>query len=287
MGRRKRSTLLLVEALLVLTFGLAGSVRAAPISQHVGSNDPLTEGFGLWPFNGGIATAAIPDDGGEQAWQISSTGGVPQAIYIQLGGTGPYLGSSGLTQPQIDDIYANGFILSLRARVVSGPIYDEMGSQQVSAGISVAGFATSRFDIGLGTDGLGNTVVVLPQLIAFVGGSFQHDPFGATLLVPGNDYHLYQLSYDPTSSTATLLIDGVVRKTGYSGSAVSGGVVENNFGLGFGVVNLATGNFAEAALESGQIPPGLPALEFPAVMLLGAALLVASIAVLRSAHRAA
>jgi hypothetical protein len=259
MGHRKR-TLLSVEVALVLTIGLAGSVYAAPISQHVGSSDPLTEGFGFWPFNGGITTAAIPNDLGEPAWQIASTSGDQQALYIQLGGTGPYLGSSGLTQAEIDDINANGFILSMRARVVSGPAYDVNGSQQVSADIGVAGFSGVRFDIALGTDGLGNTVVVVPQLINFVGSSFEHDPFGSTFLVPGNGYHLYQLSYDPIALTATLLIDGVVKVTGYPGTAVSGSVVENNFGLAFGALNLATANFAEATLESGQIVPPVPLL---------------------------
>ncbi len=283
MGHRKR-TLLSVEVALVLTLGLAGSVYAAPISQHVGSSDPLTEGFGFWPFNGGVATAAIPNDGGVPACQIASTGGSPQAIYIQLGGTGPYLGSSGLTDAQIADIIANGFILSMRARVVSGPTYDVNGSQQVSAAIAVAGFSGVRFDISLGTDGLGNTVVLVPQTITFVGGFFKNDPFGSTFLVPGNGYHLYQLSYDPISLTATLLIDGVVMTTGYAGSTVSGGVVANNFGLGFGAVNLATANFAMAKLESGQIVP-VPALGSAGFIVLGAALLAAGVAVLTSAKR--
>ena len=252
MRRNNRPTLFSVTG-LVLTFGLAGSVHAALITQHLGSNDPLTEGFGFWPFNGGVATAAIPNDDGEQAWQIASTGGDQQAAYIQLGGTGPYLGGSGLTQPQIDDIIANGFTLSLRARVVSGPIYDESGSQQVSGGISVAGFSGSRFDLALGRDGLGITIVVVPQSVTFVSPSFEHDPFGSTFLVQGNGYRLYQLSYDPVSLTASLLIDGVVMLTGYPGSVVSGGVVANNFGLGFGALNLGTVNIAEATLESGEI----------------------------------
>ncbi len=239
---------------LVLVLGFAGTAPAATIAQHGGSASPLTEGFGFWPFNGALSVQAIPDDGGTPAWQISSTGGVQQALYIQLGGIGPYLGGSGLTQAEIDEINAIGFTLSLVARVVTGPVYEEAGSQKTSGGISVAGFTNSRFDIGLGTDGAGNTIVVVPQLISFDGSSFASAPFGSVFLVPGNDYHLYQLSYDPIAGTATLLIDGVVKATGYGGAAISGGVVDNNYGLGFGSVNLATANFAMATLESGQLP---------------------------------
>ncbi len=287
MERRTRSTLSLTSAVLVMKLGLAGSIHAANIIQHVGSNDPLTEGFGFWPFNGGISTLALPNDNKERAWQIVNTGASPaaQAFYMQLGGTGPFLGGSGLTQAEIDDIVVNGFILSLRARVVSGPVYDEGGSQQVSVGISVAGFSGFRFDIGLGTDGLGNTIVVIPQLITLVGGTFEHDPFGATFLVAGNDYHPYQLSYNPASLEAVLLIDGVVKATGYPGSAVAGGVVLNNFGLVFGSANLATANFAVAKLESGQIVTTVPALGSAGFIVLGAALLAVGVAAFRSAKR--
>ena len=275
----------LTSAVLVMTIGLEVSIPAATITQHLGSSDPLTEGFGFWPFNGGISTLALPNDNGEQAWQIANTGGSAQAVYIQLGGTGPYLGGSGLTQAEIDDINANGFILSLRARVVSGPVYDENGSQQLSGGIAVAGFSGLRFDIGLGFDGMGNTIVVIPQLITVVGGHFQSDPFGSTFLVAGSDYHLYQLSYDPASSEAVLLIDGVVRAAGYPGSTAAGGAVANNFGLGFGSVNLATANFAMAKLESGQIVTTVPALGSAGFIVLGAALLAVGVAAFRSAKR--
>ena len=120
-------------------------------------------GFDFWPNNGSLVTMPLADDNGWAAWQIANTGAPAQAVYIQAGGIGPWLpGGSGLTQAQIDDILANGFVLSLRARVVGGPVYEESGTQLASLDIVVAGFANVRFDIALGLDGLGNTVVVLP-----------------------------------------------------------------------------------------------------------------------------
>jgi hypothetical protein len=256
MSHQQRSVRAIPGIGLAMALLWAGSIQAAPIFEHAGSADPLTEGFGYWPWNGGISTASIPDDAGEQAWQVTSTSSPAQAVYIQLGGTGPYLGGSGLTQDQVDAINADGFVLSMRARVISGPVYDVDGSQHVCGSISVAGFSGFRFDIALGSDGSGNTVVVTPELVQQVGSHFSYHPFGSAILVPGNGYHLYQLSYDPLSTQADLWIDGELVASGYQGSAVSGGAVANNYGLGFGALNLATINFAEARLESGQLAGG-------------------------------
>jgi len=245
----------LIGAVLLTTFSLFGQAQAAVISAHIGNNDPLTENFGLWPFNGGVTTTSLADDNGYASWQIANFGSPQQAVYNQLGGTGSWQsGGSGLTQQHIDDIQNNGFIMSLQARVIDGPIYDQQGNQQVGAVISVAGFSSVRFDIGLGSDGLGNTLVVVPDLVNEVGGStFSYSPFGSPILVTGNDYHLYQLSYDPTSLTASLFIDGNLQATGYAGSAASGGAQSNNYGLAFASLNNATANFALAQLESGQL----------------------------------
>ena len=53
---------------------------------HQGAVAPTTEDFGFWPYNGGISTAALPNDGGVAAWQVTNTGGNAQAMYGQLGG---------------------------------------------------------------------------------------------------------------------------------------------------------------------------------------------------------
>ena len=243
-------------ALVLLSTSGPRRAWADVIIYHQGDTDPATENFGLWPFNGEMATAPLADDNGQAAWQIANSGSSDQqALYSQKGGTGPfYPDGSGLTQQQIDDINGRGFIMSLRARIVQGPTYDRNGTQEVSAFVSVAGFHEFlRFDIALASDGQGNTLVILPSTITFNGAFFSYTPFGSPLLLTGMDYHLYQLSYDPVTETAGLFVDGVLQVTGYPGSRISGGATANNFGLAFGSLNNATANFALAGLDSDQL----------------------------------
>ena len=151
--------------------------------------------------------------------QIENTSNPQQAVYVQVGGTGPWLGGSGLTQQEINDIQVHGFVMSLRARIIQGPTYDTNSTSLVSGGIAVAGFSGFRFDIALGTDGLGNTQVILPSAVMQLSSAFSYPPFTMPLVVPGNDYHLYQLSYDPVSMTASLFVDGVLSATGFPGAS--------------------------------------------------------------------
>jgi hypothetical protein len=243
---------------LLLIFGLPELGRADIVISAAGDTNPTTENFGLWPFNGGIATAALPNDLGVAAWQIKSEGSSDeQAVYNQLGGTGPFdAGGSGLTQQETNEINAQGFVMSLDARVVSGPIFDPSGSGLFSIVSTLTGISGRRFDIDLGLNASGNTVVDLANTVSFNGGSFfSSTPFGSPVTISGNGYHLYQLSYDPLTATATLFVDGVEEISGYAGAAVSGGAVANNYGLAFGSVDDATGNFARVELDLGQFSP--------------------------------
>jgi len=244
-----RRTVATLSALVLI----AASTSAQVISQYVASADPTTEGFGLWPFNGGTATTPLPNDQGVVAFQIQNTGvNNEQAYYEMIGGTGPYNAQgSGLTTVQASEISTQGFTLSLGARIVQGPALGSNGLFSVNA--TVAGFDGFRYDIDLGTDGNSNTTVVLPSQTTFSGGLFGGTSTVAPLVLIGTVYHLYQLSYNPTSGTATLYIDGIARENGYGGSGVSGGATANNYGLAFGVVNNATGNFANVELAIGQL----------------------------------
>jgi hypothetical protein len=244
-----------IAVAMVITLGLAWEAKAGPIIIHQGDVDPTTENFGLWPYNEGITTAPLANDLGLAAWQIANTGSTnEQAFYNQLGGTGPFdPGGSGLTQAEIDAINAQGFTMSLEARIVQGPTYDPSGTGIFSVDITVAGFNGSRYDIELGSDGKGNTLVILPSATSFDGTHFSSTPFGSPLSITGNGYHLYQLSYDPTTSQAALFVDGVERVGDYLGTTVSGGATANNYGLTFGTVNDATGNFALASLSVGKL----------------------------------
>ena len=176
-----------LAALVLILGGLAGQAKADVIIRHQGNADPTTENFGLFPFNNGIATAPLANDNGVAAWQIANTGSsFEQAFYNLLGGTGPFdPGGSGLTPQEINAINANGFVMSLRARIVQGPTYDPTSTGLFSVDITVAGFNGSRYDIQLGNDGNGNTLVVLPSTTSSDGVHFSSTPFGSPLLVPG------------------------------------------------------------------------------------------------------
>jgi hypothetical protein len=241
---------------LVLILGLPELGRASIIVSQTGDANPTTENFGLWPFNNGVVTAALPNDLGVAAWQIKNTGSTDeQAVYNQLGGTGPFdAGGSGLTQQQINEINTQGFVMSLDARVIAGPTFDASGSGLFSVAGSVTGLGGRRFDIDLGLDASGDTIVDLANAVSFNGGTvFSSTPFGSPVTIPGNEYHLYQLSYNPITATATLFVDGVEKVSGYAGAAISGGATANNYGLAFGAVDDATGNFARVELDSGQL----------------------------------
>lgn len=234
---------------------LAAPASAQVIADYAADADPTTEGFGIWPTNGGISTNGLADDQGMVAFQIQNTGASDeQAYYTMLGGTGPFgsMGEgSGLTSEQASEISTQGFTLSLEARVVQGPVLDTNGL--FSANATVAGFDGYRYDIDLGTNANGDTTVVLPEETSFNNNQFTITTTNAPVVVAGSGYHLYQLSYNPASGVATLFIDGIAREFGYPGSAVAGGATAENYGLAFGVVNNAIGNFANVQLAVGQI----------------------------------
>jgi hypothetical protein len=264
LGSRASSSIVFIAMIAYAFAAYPQMSRSAEIATHQGSSNPLSEGFGYWPYNGNISSAPLADDMGMPAWEVLNGGpsGNEQAAYQQLGGNGPYGG--GLTAAQAADISAHGFVMSLRARVVSGPTYSSTSSPQylVSGGSSVAGFNGYRYDIALANDGSGNTLVILPTLVGF-NGQFSYTPYqapqspdcssGATYCVSGAGYHLYQLSYDPQSGTASLYVDGSEVLTGYAGSAVSGGATANNYGLVFAALNDAEINFNYVDLQSGEL----------------------------------
>ncbi len=259
---RVRNRIFFLAVAVLVLLNLAGMASASSIISHTGANDPVTENFERWPWSGGMAVGPVLDDNGRAAWQVTDTGFPQQAIYNQQ--TLP--GGGALNQEQIIDINTNGFVLSLEARIVQGPEYDVNGSQQPSAAIVASWFPGTRFDIALGLDESGNTLVILPDFIYMEGGgtSIGYNSHNTPLVIPGNDYHLYQLSYDPASRSASFFLDGVFQLTGYMGASPGAGIVTGNLGLAFGSLNSGSTNFSLAELETGQ----LSAVPEPSTMLL-------------------
>jgi hypothetical protein len=236
----------------VLLLGGAGRAKADLIASHQGATDPTTEGFGLWPFNGGISTSAISNDMGLPAWSITSTPpGSQQAAY-----------NATLSAAQESALLTQGFTVSLEARAVSGAVYSTPTNEPTAA--TILGLSTVRYDLELGLDANGNTIAILANSVGLNGDGSFNIP-GASVTVSGNGYHLYQLAYNPVSQTADLFIDGVDRIQGYQGHS------EGNLfaGFYFGALDHGTANFNLAQLETGLDIVG--AVPEPSTMFLGGA----------------
>jgi hypothetical protein len=136
-----------------------------------------------------------------------------------------------------------GFTMSLEARAVSGAVYSSPSNEPIVA--AIVGLSNDRYDLELGLNASGNTVAVLGSVVTLNGDGSFNIP-GASVTLPGNGYHLYQLAFNPTTQKADLFIDGVDRIQGYAGHP------DNAFiGFYFGALDQGTGNFNLARLETG------------------------------------
>jgi hypothetical protein len=235
----RTSTALIIIASLLMA-GLAGRARADVIGLHSGMTDPLTEGFSTVSFGASSTAGPISNDLGKPAWSIAGTAQSSQFGYM----------SGALTATQQAEVAATGFTLTMVARVVQGlaPAYDS--TSHVVIGGADLDTGVKRFEVDLSLDSQGNTVAVLPTSIDNGGPGFSIRAPGANYTVTGNDWHTYQLVYNPTTQLADLFIDGVDQISGYAGhtsfvenrglvwSANSGGQGDFNF------VNAETGTLS-------------------------------------------
>jgi hypothetical protein len=234
-----------VVGLCLVVFGSECPVQAGSlIVEHIGNNDPLSEGLSLWKFDGGISASQVTNDMGYNAWSVSSVAPfnpVAQAAYT----SGP------LTSAQLAEIGSQGFTMSLLARVVSGPTFDNSTTGLASGGATLA-LGGVRFDLDLGLNSQGDTVAVLAsslvlnqdRTISSYGDSY-------TLTGSGSSYHLFQLYENPTTGTADLYVDGVLSLSDYSGT----GINALNYGLVFGAVNGGDVNFSLVSVVAGNAIP--------------------------------
>jgi len=225
--------------LCLAVFFLSIPARAGEvIAQHQGSNSPLSEGFSLYPSNGGLSAVAVTNDMGLNAWSVTSTPPPDfQAIYE----------SGALTSSQLAAVDSQGFTMTMIARVVSGPVFNSTTALDSAA--SAFFFGTRRFDIELGLNSQGDTVAVLSNTVTLNGdGTFSTPGATFTLTGSGSTYHSFQLYENPTSNTADLYVDGVLRLTGYAGNDRTFGAsglffgAENQGETNFNFVNVVTGN---------------------------------------------
>lgn len=236
---------------------LAASVTTAQASalNHIGSANPVTEGFAIVSCCGGSSTAPVFNDLGHDAWSITSG---------SLGSQYGYL-SGALSTEQRADFASNGAVLSFEARVLQGlaPAFDFVNHVFIASASLDTGI--TRFELLLGLDGNGDTVAGLstsldnggPGNVGY-GGAIRGFGPSFTLSGSGSSYHNYQLIFEPGLQVANLFIDGVERIQNYAGDPFWA----QNLGLrlGFSSFSGGQGNFANVQLISLQAVPILPSL---------------------------
>ncbi|MBY0399071.1 hypothetical protein K2X89_02170 [Myxococcota bacterium] len=184
-----------VLSVLILVAGMARSAAAELSVLHWGYLDPATEGW--TPAVGtaaSVTTSSVFSDlgSGLHAWAVVDNSTVPGSTLAYDRVIPPTEIALGQTA---------GWRLSVRVRVVDVP--DEL--------ISVAGFglastiaatyrdATRDWYLGFASDANGDPILRLPDGTTF------------TLVGGGSGHHLYELVYDPVSTSADLFVDNVER----------------------------------------------------------------------------
>jgi len=235
---------------------LAGFAHAGFSISHAGSVDPITEGFKVEACCGQSTAGALLNNLGHDAWSITG-----QVRSYQFG----YY-SGALPPAQKADIGSQGFTLTLEARALQGvaPAYDS--NSPVTVGGAAVDMGFSRFEVGLGVDSSGDTVVVLPTSIDPYGpdGSIRTQGPSYTLEGSGSSYHTYQLVFNPESRSADLFVDGTERIRGYMGDPS----FLDNKGLKFGAFSGGQINFAHVQLASPITEPSSRAMMVFGILLL-------------------
>lgn len=242
---RPSMTAALMIALLCVA-AAASTARADFTYAHTGDADPETQGFtGVHVFGAPSNFGPIANDLGYPAWSVSGTGQSSQYVYV----SGP------LSDSELDDIAVQGFTLTMTARVVQGlaPLYSP--DQPVAMGGVIFNTGIQRFDVGLGLDTNGDTVVFLPTSIGATGpgASLEGPGPSYTLVGSGSSYHTYSLVYDPASQLADLFVDGILRIEGYAGNT---SFIANG-GLMFGGASGGQANFSFVQVASVPEPSSI------------------------------
>ena len=223
--------------------GLVGSAKANVIAEYQANADPTTEGFTtVINFGGSSTTGPIANDLGLPAWSIVGSTQSSQYAY----------GTSAVTAAQQAQIATNGFTLTMVARAIENiaPVWSA-SSQIAVAGANLI-FGGLRWEIDLGIDANGDTVVILPNTLNNNGPGGSILEFGPSHVLTGSDdtYNTFQLVYNPISNLANLFVNGTEEITGYTGNT---SFVEN-WGLAFYAVSGGRGNFNLVEVTSGASP---------------------------------
>ena len=162
------------------------SVQPVAVVQHVGDNDPKSEGFERSTFGPGGSMSPVRD-GDVRAWNIK----VP-------GASNDYYLSRPFSVDELNELLTNGWRLTVKLRVVQGGNGADYGDNVQW------GTGRIRYNMSFGTDGNGNSVVGLWGV-------------SSTYTVSGTGYHTCELRDDDADGKADLYVDGTLKHFGYAG----------------------------------------------------------------------
>lgn len=228
---------------LVGVFSLP-TMASAFSAMHVGNSNPTSEGFSPVTFvSPGGTASAVTNDLGVNSWQLGAPSTVTQFLYA----------SGTFTPAEKLAITTEGFTVSFEARVLQGAA-TTIYSAATPYVIGAAGIDTGarRYQVFLGLDANGDTVVVLPSSINNNGVGNRVVAPGAsfTLTGQGNGYHKYDLAFSSITQQASLYVDGALTASGYSGF----NNILNNNGLSFSVFSAGVSRFSSVSLNISAVP---------------------------------
>lgn len=171
--------------------------QAKIVSLHVGSSDPVTEGWNLQSLAGFTAGPVLNDSGlGIDSWNTTD---------VDVGGSYSYF----LSASEIAILNGRRWTLSARLRVNSGIDHISGNTHNSTAMYFQTPGYVFAAEFGKQADG---------DPVVFLWNDGPTETFTKIVLEGvGDTYHLYEMRYDPAGSTVSLFVDGISKYTGYSG----------------------------------------------------------------------
>ena len=190
MCMKKRTSILLFVALIMtlLPFGSTTFAQGTVISQHIGANDPTSEGFSLSSY-GSPELWGVINDLGVDAWATS--------VY-QAGAT---------YTDRFGDLSGKNWVLSTTLRVVTSDV--AAGGDVFSAAITTG---STVFYLRFGSTAGGDPTVQ--------AATYLHSSPVITLDGAGSTYNDFRLVYDASENMTDLWINGVREYSGLPGASV-------------------------------------------------------------------
>jgi hypothetical protein len=224
-------------ALAIIVPSSSGAMASIVVS-HNGSTDPTSEGWTLLLGVNTVVGAVANDRGTGISARFTDDNSTTSGVgYEHL-----------VTAAEASEAFDNGWKYTARLRVVDSPLASGV------VGFSFLDAATDRA-YGLSLAGNeGNPAITLS--VSNASGGAVSFPSPAT----GDDYHVYELEYDPGADSLSLTVDGIDASFGIVGGGYDtylGATSKVFFGSGDSTT-MGQGNWALTSFEIAEAPAEVP-----------------------------